>query len=85
MLQFALQHIGVIVLRVRRPELPRPFRLWLYPLPPVLALAGFGYIVFSRPNFHRELALAGVVTFAGTLVFFARSGKTSTSLPGSVH
>ena len=78
-LQFALQHIGVMVLRVRRPEMPRPFRLWLYPLPPLLALAGFGYIVFLRPNFARELLLAGVVAVAGTLVFLVRAAVTSTS------
>ncbi len=84
-LQFALQHVGVMVLRVRRPELPRPFRLWLYPLPPILALAGFGYIVFSRPNFHRELALAAVVALAGTLIFLVRSIRTSTVPGGSVH
>ena len=64
-LQFALQHVGVMVLRVRRPEMARPFRLWLYPLPPPLALVGFGYIVFSRPNFGRELLLAAVVAVAG--------------------
>jgi amino acid transporter len=76
-LQFALQHIGVMVLRVRRPEMPRPFRLWLYPLPPILALLGFGYIVFSRPNFARELLLAAVVAAAGTLVFLIRAASTS--------
>jgi amino acid transporter len=72
-LQFGLQHLGVMVLRVRRPEMRRPFRIWLYPLPPLLALAGFGYIVFSRPNFHRELALAGLVAAIGTIVFGVRS------------
>jgi amino acid transporter len=72
-LQFSLQHIGVMVLRARQPGLLRPFKLWLYPLPPLLALAGFGYIVFSRPNFHRELLLAAVIAVAGSLLFFARS------------
>jgi amino acid transporter len=71
-LQFSLQHIGVMVLRIRRPDLPRPFRLWLYPLPPLLALLGFGYIVFSRPNFHRELALAAAVALLGTGIFLMR-------------
>jgi amino acid transporter len=71
-LQFSLQHIGVMVLRLRRPDLPRPFRIWLYPLPPLLALLGFGYIVFSRPNFRRELALAAIVALAGTLIFSVR-------------
>jgi amino acid transporter len=71
-LQFSLQHIGVMVLRVRRPDLPRPFRLWLYPLPPLMSLLGFGYIVFSRPNFHRELLLAALVAALGTSVFLMR-------------
>jgi amino acid transporter len=72
LLQFGLQHVGVMVLRVRRPEMPRPFRMWLYPLPPLLALVGFGYIVVSRPNFRRELLLAGFVAVVGTLVFVGR-------------
>jgi amino acid transporter len=72
LLQFGLQHVGVMVLRVRRPEMRRPFRMWLYPAPPLLALMGFGYIVVSRPNFHRELLLAGFVAVAGTIVFLSR-------------
>jgi APA family basic amino acid/polyamine antiporter len=72
LLQFGLQHVGVMVLRVRRPEMARPFRMWLYPLPPLLALAGFGYIVVSRPNFRRELLLAGFVAVVGTMVFLGR-------------
>jgi amino acid transporter len=71
-LQFGLQHVGVMVLRRRKPHMPRPFRLWLYPLPPLLALAGFGYIVVSRPNFARELILAVLVAALGTVVFVAR-------------
>jgi amino acid transporter len=73
-LQFGLQHVGVMVLRRRKPEMPRPFRLWLYPLPPVLALAGFGYIVVSRPNFGRELILAAMVAVMGTVLFGVRKG-----------
>jgi amino acid transporter len=72
LLQFGMQHVGVMVLRVRRPEMRRPFRMWLYPVPPLLALAGFGYIVLSRPNFGREMVLAGVVAVAGTVVFLGR-------------
>jgi len=72
LLQFGLQHVGVMVLRVRRPEMRRPFRIWLYPVPPLLALLGFGYIVVSRPNFRRELMLAVVVAVVGTVVFLTR-------------
>jgi len=72
LLQFGMQHVGVMVLRWRKPEMERPFRMWLYPLPPLLALAGFGYIVVSRAGFHREVALAAVVAVLGTVVFGVR-------------
>jgi len=77
LLQFGLQHVGVMVLRVRRPEMRRPFRMWLYPVPPLLALLGFGYIVVSRPNFDREVLLAGFVAMVGTIVFLGRRLRTS--------
>lgn len=71
-LQFSLQHVGVMLLRARRPEMRRPFRMWLYPLPPLLALAGFGYIVFVRAGSARQLLLAGCVVVVGSVVFVLR-------------
>ena len=38
-LQFLLQQVGLLILRKRHPEMPRPFRMWLYPLPALLATA----------------------------------------------
>src|ERR1041384_3701334 len=38
LLQFLAQTAGIVVLRIRRPDLPRPFRMWLYPLPALVAL-----------------------------------------------
>jgi len=76
-LQFGLQQVGVMAMRIRRPGMPRPFRMWLYPLPPLLALLGFGYIVFERANFGRELLLAGVVAVTGTLIYILRVASTS--------
>ena len=70
--QFLMQHIGVMVLRRRQPELKRPFRLWLYPIPPVLALVGFTYILLGRPNYQRELSMAVVVVALGAAAFFLR-------------
>src|SRR5438309_590956 len=40
LLQFLVQAIGVIVLRIRRPDLSRPFRMWFYPLPALIASFG---------------------------------------------
>ena len=49
LLQFIVQAVGVMVLRRRRPDMPRPFRMWLYPLPALMAITGFCYILF-RPQ-----------------------------------
>jgi len=73
LLQFILQAIGVIVLRIRRPDLPRPFRMWLYPLPAILAFVGFAYIVVKRHDALREIRYAAVILIAGLLLYFLRA------------
>lgn len=70
--QFLMQHIGVMVLRRTQPGMRRPFRLWLYPLPPLAALAGFTYILLGRPNAHRELVGAAGVVALGAVAYFVR-------------
>ena len=65
-------HAGVIYLRRTQPEMKRPFRIWLYPLPPLVAIAGFLYILVERPNFLREIAGAGVVIAVGAAVYWLR-------------
>ena len=72
-LQFLLQQVGVIVLRIREPERARPFRMWLYPLPPVLAFAGFLFILISRHQAMREFSYATAVAVSGTVIFLVRS------------
>ena len=54
LLQFLVQAIGAIVLRIEQPELPRPFRMWFYPLPALLASAGFLFILISRKHFLKR-------------------------------
>ncbi len=48
LLQFFLQHAGVMLLRAQRPELERPFRMPLYPLPPLVAMGGFLFMLVNR-------------------------------------
>ncbi len=38
---FVAQIIGLLLLRKYQPDAPRPFRMWLYPLPALLALVGW--------------------------------------------
>jgi amino acid transporter len=74
-LQFILQAVGLIVLRIRRPEMERPFRMWLYPVPAILAIAGFGYIVIARHNFLKEIRYAAVILIAGLILYFVRAWR----------
>jgi amino acid transporter len=75
LLQFLVQAVGSIVLRIRQPELPRPFRMWLYPLPALLASAGFLFILISRKNFLREIRYAAVILAVGLAVYMVRSWR----------
>src|SRR5882762_4250848 len=73
LVQFLAQIGGVIALRVRQPDLPRPFRMWLYPLPALVALGGFVYVLISRKNFLREIRYAAVLVVVGLTIYFIRS------------
>jgi basic amino acid/polyamine antiporter, APA family len=75
MLQFLVQAIGVIVLRVRRPDMPRPFRMWFYPLPALIASVGFGYILFVRVNALKEIRYALVILILGIAIYMARAWR----------
>jgi basic amino acid/polyamine antiporter, APA family len=73
MIQFLFQTVGVIVLRVRRPDLPRPFRMWLYPVPAMLATMGFLFVLVERKNFLKEVRYAVMLLIAGIVVYLVRS------------
>jgi basic amino acid/polyamine antiporter, APA family len=74
-LQFLVQSIGVIVLRIRRPEMPRPFHMWLYPLPALLAAGSFVFILVSRTGFLREIRYAAVILVVGIIVYCVRAWR----------
>ncbi len=74
-IQFVVQAVGVIVLRVRQPEMPRPFRMWLYPLPALLAIAGFLFILFNREHWQKEVRYAAVILLAGLLIYMVRAWR----------
>ncbi len=72
-LQFFLQQAGVIWLRIRRPDLERPFKIPLYPLPPLAAMAGFIFILIKRANAVGELAVAAGIGVTGTAIYLVRA------------
>jgi len=75
LLQFIVQAVGLMVLRKRQPDLPRPFRMWLYPVPALLAIAGFIFILVARKNFLREIRYAVVILVVGLAIYFVRSWR----------
>lgn len=78
--QFLLQGVAVLLPRHRRERKVRGFRMPLYPLPVVLALSGFVFILFSRPDFLKEMRTAACILTAGALVYFVRRYRTRRTL-----
>jgi amino acid transporter len=75
-LQFLMQAIGLIVLRIRRPDLPRPFHMWLYPVPALLASAGFVFVVISRTNSMVQVRYALAILITGLAIYMLRAWRT---------
>ncbi|GGO90919.1 APC family permease [Wenjunlia tyrosinilytica] len=78
--QALAQVIAVTVLRRRQPSLRRPYRMWLYPLPSVVALVGwlviYGYADKNSPGRHPiEWSLAWVLAGCVAFLLWARFEK----------
>ena len=74
-LQFLVQAIGLIVLRIRRPNLPRPFRMWFYPMPALLASVGFIYVLVYRTNSMKQIRYALVILITGIVIYMLRARR----------
>ena len=69
---------AVIVLRVRRPDLPRPFRVPFYPVLPLVFCASCLFVLWSSVEYVRLGAMAGVgVLLLGGLVMAGLEQSTA--------
>jgi amino acid transporter len=59
---FLMTGVSLFILRVREPEVPRPFQVPLYPLTPILFCLICGYLLYS------SLAYTGIGAFVGVAV-----------------
>lgn len=75
LLQFFLQHAGVMLLRAQRPNLERPFKMPLYPLPPLVAIGGFVFMLVNRAHALQGLAVAACIGVSGTLIYLYRARR----------
>ncbi|HEX9164100.1 MAG TPA: amino acid permease [Thermoanaerobaculia bacterium] len=67
---FMAQIIGAVILRRTQPDRRRPFKMWLYPLPAIVALGLWAKVAISPEKGLRVGAL--FVIGAGVLFFFVR-------------
>jgi amino acid transporter len=72
-IQFLVQAVGLLILRAHHPDAPRPFRMWLYPVPALIAIVGFLFVLIYRQNFLKEMRYAVLILVAGLLIFFVRA------------
>jgi APA family basic amino acid/polyamine antiporter len=75
LLAFAIVSAGVWILRVRQPELHRPFRTPLVPLVPILSIVSAFYLMFSLPALTWEVV--GVWLVIGLCIYFTYSVRNS--------
>jgi len=74
LVQFMGQAFGLMLLRRQQPDMPRPYRMWLYPLPALVALAGWIF-VFATTQVAVILFGVGVLAL-GCLAFLLWSWNT---------
>jgi len=67
LVQFIGQIFAVTLLRRRAPAGERPYRIWLYPLPSLVALAGW---IFIFATSEVKIILFGLGTLAAGMLFF---------------
>ena len=74
---YTLVFIAVIKLRITEPDLPRPYKVPLYPVVPIIGIAGGVFIIVMTLISEFQLAMIGLIlTLAGLpLYFYMQSRK----------
>lgn len=78
--------LGVIKLRITRPDLPRPYRAWGYPVTPVVFLLVTGFMMYYLLTQRPLQSFFGILIMLSALLIYAvfrrRAGEPATSVPG---
>jgi len=85
LVQFIAQGFGVFLLHRRFPAEKRPFRMWLYPVPVVLAMVGWAWVFvasgsttlapFGYAMTHTNMFWGAISLVAGVPIFFLWAWK----------
>jgi len=72
--QFMGQIVGLILLRKRAPDMPRPYRMWLYPVPALVALAGWLFLFATTDKLVIAFGVGALA--AGCVAFLVWSWRS---------
>lgn len=82
-LSYGLMVAGVMMLRRKRPDLPRPYRMWGYPVTPILFLAITGWFLLNMLVTRPVPSLAGLLLIVvGIPVYFGWT-RRRTEIPAT--
>ena len=70
--QFIGQIVGLHLLRKTRPDVPLPFRMWFYPIPSLVALVGWLFVLLMKDadKGWQPLGVAAAVNGSGVVAYF---------------
>ncbi|MGH9354485.1 MAG: APC family permease, partial [Terriglobia bacterium] len=73
LIQYLPQTIGFFLLRVRAPQMDRPFKMWFYPIPGIVSLFGWLYVLGTATP--KSLMFALAVLIVGSAAYAVRAKK----------
>jgi len=76
--------MGIFVLRVRQPDLPRPYRTFAYPVPPLIYLALTGWTLYFVLATKPTQGLFGIGIIAAGLLFYFLSARAQVDQSSSL-
>ncbi|TQV73003.1 amino acid permease [Aliikangiella marina] len=63
--------LGIFILRIRRPELSRPYKTWLFPIPPIVFLILIGWtLLFILKQRPEEAYMSLLLIFSGAVFYW---------------
>ena len=71
--QFLLQAVGLVAFRSRLGGQPNPFKMPWYPLPALLAIVGFLFVLVHGKNLSKEIEFAAGLLLTGLTIYGVRA------------
>ena len=73
LIQFIGHTIALFLIRWRRPDIERPFKMWLYPLPALVSLVGYTYVFSSLGLGYISFGFATLLLGTAVYLMVAKS------------